>query len=180
MHDFKCSARVCKSCVVISVSLKIWSEFDHVLAEISLLVFLTLLTPAGYQQYCRNKHWQLMQRRNSPETGKENMQVCPAITHSRLNTLRPWMQESESSVRVSQIFFRLVHAEKQISACTPRPATRQHATELSQQHTSEPLRYSKPTAELSRLPLAAARVNTRPEYGNCVSVTWWLPMARNQ
>jgi hypothetical protein len=42
------------------------------------------------------------------------------------------MQESESSVRVSQIFCRLAHAEKQISACIPRPATRQHASQLSQ------------------------------------------------
>lgn len=107
------------------------------------MVFLTLLTPAGYQQYCRNKHSQLKQRRNSPETGKENMQVCPAITHSRLNTLRPWMQESESSVRVPQIFCRLVHAEKQIKVCIPRPATWHSSMTL--------LNHCKPTAEPWRL-----------------------------
>jgi hypothetical protein len=85
-----------------------------------------------FLQYYENKQWQLMKRRNSPETGKENMQVCPAMTHSRLKTRSPWMQVSESSFWVSQIFCRFVHAEKQRSACNPRPATRQHIPEQSE------------------------------------------------
>ena len=67
----------------------------------------------------------LNHRRNSPETGKENMQVCPAMTHSRLKTRSPWIQDSESSVLVLQIFRRLVHAEKHSTACTASAATRQ-------------------------------------------------------
>jgi len=70
---------------------------------------------------------QLNQRRDSPETGKENMQVCPAMTHSRLNTRSPWIQDSESSALLSQIFRRLVHAEKQSTALTASAETRHNS-----------------------------------------------------
>ena len=70
---------------------------------------------------------QLNQRRDSPETGKENMQVCPAMTHRRLKTRSPWIQDSESSVPVSQIFRRLVHAEKQSTTLNASAATRHNS-----------------------------------------------------
>ena len=70
---------------------------------------------------------QLKRRRNSPETGKENMQVCPAMTHSRLKTRSPWIQDSEFSVLMSQIFRKLVHTEKQSTACTASAAKRHNS-----------------------------------------------------
>ena len=83
--------------------------------------------PLVYGEIISKQASQLNERRNSPETGKENMQVCPAMTHSRLKTRSPWIQDSESSVLVSHIFRRLANAEKQSTACTASAATRHNS-----------------------------------------------------
>ena len=99
----------------------------------NIYIYIHLMLELVYSEIMSEQA--LNQRPNSPETGKENMQVCPAMTQSRLNTRSPWIQDSVSFVLVSQIFRRLVHAEKQSTICTASAATRHNTV------TSEALEY---------------------------------------